>query len=530
MTIKTYTKHSGTKQTPQTEKIPGSDQIKNSAGGYGWGLDDWKRLDRFLILGSEGGSYYAKERKLTVDNAEAVIRCIKADGERVVKRVTEVSVRNLAPKNDPAIFVLAAASALGNERARFLAFEALPQVCRIGTHVFAFAEARQAFGGWGRGMRRAIRNWYLSKDVNALALQLAKYQQRNGWTHRDLLRLSHPSSKDETVNKLFGWAAGKVAPSDTGHDLVKAMASAMLPGITTGGIVKLIGDYGLTREMVPTEHLSDKSVQWALLQKQPLHALIRNLGNYSKSKLLLPMSEAEKFVVARLSDAEALKKARVHPFAVLLAARTYAYGAGYLGGGTWTVCSKVVDALDDAFYAAFENVEPTGKNHLLGIDVSGSMSSSFGGSPITAAEAAAAMAMVALKTEPACYAHGFAGDFVDLKLSPKMRLDDVLRVTAQSNFGSTDCALPMLYATKHKINVDLFAVYTDNETWAGRVHPKQALDQYRQTMGKDARVIVCGLVSNGFTIADPNDAGMLDAVGMDASLPQIMRSFALGEV
>ena len=48
--------------------IPGAGQIANSAGGYAWAVDDWVRLDRFLVLGSEGGTYYIGERDLvTVD-------------------------------------------------------------------------------------------------------------------------------------------------------------------------------------------------------------------------------------------------------------------------------------------------------------------------------------------------------------------------------------------------------------------------------------------------------------------------------
>src|SRR5437868_3324769 len=73
-----YNKLFSTRQTPQSQPIPGSGQVPNSAGGYAWAVDDWKRLSRFLILGSEGGSYYATERKLTVENAEAVRRCIQA--------------------------------------------------------------------------------------------------------------------------------------------------------------------------------------------------------------------------------------------------------------------------------------------------------------------------------------------------------------------------------------------------------------------------------------------------------------------
>src|SRR6266550_8600616 len=91
-------------RTPQSEPIAGT--VANSAGGYAFPVDDWVRLDRFLILGSEGGSYYAGERALTRDSAEAVLRCIKADGPRAVARIREISRSGRAPRNDPAIFAL----------------------------------------------------------------------------------------------------------------------------------------------------------------------------------------------------------------------------------------------------------------------------------------------------------------------------------------------------------------------------------------------------------------------------------------
>lgn len=37
----------------------------------------------------------------------------------------------------------------------------------------------------------------------------------------------------------------------------------------------------------------------------------------------------------------------------------------------------------------------------------------------------------------------------------------------------------MLYAAKKNLEVDTFVIYTDSETWAGSVHPYQALKQYR---------------------------------------------------
>src|SRR5262245_56556578 len=69
MVMSYLSKWFNTKKTPQSAAIPGSSQVPNSAGGFAFAVDDWARLDRFLILGSEGGSYYATERRLTRENA-----------------------------------------------------------------------------------------------------------------------------------------------------------------------------------------------------------------------------------------------------------------------------------------------------------------------------------------------------------------------------------------------------------------------------------------------------------------------------
>ena len=52
-------------------------QIANSEGGYVWQVTDMNRLHRFLCFGSEGGTYYIKEQKLGLENAEALIRLIE---------------------------------------------------------------------------------------------------------------------------------------------------------------------------------------------------------------------------------------------------------------------------------------------------------------------------------------------------------------------------------------------------------------------------------------------------------------------
>jgi len=545
------------KETPQTQPIPGSKQVPNSAGGFSFEVDDWKKLDRFLILGTEGGSYYASEKDLTVQNAEAVLRCVQADGLRTVARIVEVSDQGLAPKNDPAIFALGMCLKKGDLKTRKAAEAAVPKVCRIGTHVFQLAEAIQAFGGWGRVTKRAIANWYLGQKAGGLATNLVKYQQRNGWAHKDLIRKAHVSTEEGSVHDtLFRWVArdGEVstarevtrfgkdwkAGQKLRTDQYKAQAKEKLPPVIEGfekaktaqspqEVVKLITDYNLPRECIPTQFLNDVHVWEALLKGgkgMPFTAMIRNLGKMSEIGLISPMSDGEKFVVARLADGEGLKSARVHPLQILLAQSVYAGGHGLRGSLAWTVSQKVIDALNEAFYLSFKFVEPTGKRRLIGLDVSGSMSSgNVSGTPLTPREAACALSLVTARTEQDWHIMAFSRGFIPVDISPKERLDDVVRKTAALPFEGTDCSLPVLYALEKKIPVDAFEVYTDSETYAGRMHPKQALDQYRQKTGIPAKLVVVGLVSNGFSIADPNDAGMMDVVGFDSSAPQLMANF-----
>lgn len=146
--------------TPQSQPIFGEIQVKNNAGGFVYQLDSWKQLERFLILGTEGGTYYVGERKLTLDGAKSVQALVAKDGLRVVRTVVEISEKNRAPKSDPALFVLALAITYGDAATKRSVVQALPRVARIGTHLFTFIEYATSMRGWGRVLRQAVANWY----------------------------------------------------------------------------------------------------------------------------------------------------------------------------------------------------------------------------------------------------------------------------------------------------------------------------------------------------------------------------------
>lgn len=520
---KTYNSFS-TKKTPQSQPVANKKQVKNNAGGYAFQIDKWKSLDRFLIIGSEGGTYYTKAEKLTKNNAENVIACINEDGVRTVNRIIEISDAGRAPKNDPALFVLALASSLGDLDTRKAAFDALPKIARISTHLFSFVELREQFAGWGRLMRKAVANWYLDKDVDKLAYQIMKYKQRNGWSHRDILRLSHPSS-DGLHNDIFKYiCSGEVSDRLKNYDSMSLITECHDLPVDCCEVIK---KYKLTREMVPTESLVKPEIWQALLPHMPMTALIRNLGNMTRIGAVKPLSEELKVVCNKLKNAEVLKKSRIHPVTLLNASLVYSNGQGMRN--TWSPISQISDALDDAFYASFKNLKPTNKNIMIGLDVSGSMTfnSLAGFQALTARSASAALCLAVAKTEPNYYIMGFCNRFIDLNISPRERLDYVLNKINNLPFGRTDCALPMVHALKHNLNVDTFIIYTDNETWCGNIHPFQALQEYRRKKNSNAKLIVCAMTATDLTIADPSDAGMLDIVGLDSATPQLINDFIL---
>jgi 60 kDa SS-A/Ro ribonucleoprotein len=442
------------------------------------------------------------------------------------------------------------AAKLGDDATRRAAYAALPKVCRIGSHLMHFAEYAQGFGGWGRGMRKAVGAWFNGKSAPDLAFQLAKYQSRDGWSSRDLLRLAHPRAASPSHDRLFAWAVKGELPEGGAEDpalrLIVAIDELKAAG-DVAAAAKLIRDQRIPRECVPSPWLGHPEIWDALLASMPMTAMIRHLPTMTRVGLIAPGSAAAHQVAAQLRDPLRLCKARVQPIAVLAALMTYRAGRGVRGSDTWDPVASIIDALDSAFYAGFHAVDPSGKRTLLALDVSGSMSrGAIAGVPnLSPRIASAAMALVTAATEPGATFVAFTAapgqaeqrgpggrsgsgtsGITSLSISPRQRLDDVIGQIDTLAMGGTDCALPMIWAKHNRVDVDTFCVYTDNETWAGDVHPAQALRAYRDARGIPAKLVVVGMTSTGFSIADPNDAGMIDVVGFDTSTPPVIADFA----
>ena len=542
----------------QTEQID-PDQVQNAAGGYVWEVNKFESLKRFLVLGTESPTYYTSAKDLTVESLRSLTACLEEDGVKTVDVIR--SMRDSAPKRDPILYALAFAFTKGNKETKDYIEKCFRTVVRTGSDILQFVSYIDNMRGWGRSLKRLVSSWY----ENALGVdyQVLKYQNRHGWTHKDVLRRCHYPANTSTLRWIVDADPGDrlVLHKDTG-DSIYYEDTGDLPELLQGyeqikrassvkEVVDLIENHRFTHEMVPNEWKNDQKVWYALLENMPTFAMIRNLGKMTSIGLISPMSELAKDIADERLRKEAIENSLIHPINMLMARLTYGQGHGVRGGLEWVPAPNIVDALEEGFYHAFGNVEPTNKKTLIGVDVSSSMGSGevAGCVGLTPALASAALSLLFANTEPDCMIMGFSHTFKPLNITARDNLQSALKKVKDKNFGATDCSLPMTYARQSDIDVENFIVLTDNETYYGNTHPSKALERYRNTRieqsqyykqdsesyelklsASKARLAVIGMTATQSTIADPKDPGMMDFVGFDSSSPQVMFEFLNGNI
>ncbi|TMR97515.1 TROVE domain-containing protein [Nonomuraea basaltis] len=541
--------------TPQTQRLPGrTEQVKNAAGGYVFDKDLWRKLEDFLILGTTGGTYYVSENKLTADNADVLFNAIAEDGPRVVELLTDISTARppRAPKQRPALFALAAAYAKGDQATRQAAKLALPKVARTTDHLAQFFGYYKNLGGKptahgtapivGRSLRTALASWFLSDRADTVAFKVCKARQRKtpqgeAFDLRDVLRIAHPKADSPERARLFGWIAGNVSDEDARDVLESVDRFLTAKAVTTAReAIRVVNERKVPWEFLPDAMLREPAVWDALIDTVGMTALIRNLSRMTRIGTLKPMSDATRRAIARLTNQEALLRARIHPMDAFLALRVYGSGRSQpnprADAQTWTPVPAILDALEETYELSFGSVEPSGRRLLVAVDSSRSMSGNWGGSGVVVGgssigspyEVGCALAVMLARIEKGnVHVIDVDTSVHASKVTPRTNLREIK--SWRPSGGGTDLSLPFRWAREQRMAVDGVVLFTDNETWAGRSHPSQELEAYRRTVARDARVIVAAMTAAGYSIGDPADAGVLNVAGLDASLPLIVNGF-----
>jgi len=450
------------------------DQIQGAAGGFVWQISDKEQVIRYLIIGSEGGNFYQTPQQVSSQCASCVLRMTRTPDnfKWLVETIRQVSTSGRAAKQESTLLALATAIVFAPTPAtKTEALNAVNDCVRILTHMYMLIAYIKIFSmaghptlaaptasattattvaggrtppvvgsGLGRGIRRVFGEYFYSRSGVEIANLMTKYQNREGWTIKDVLTLIHIDPKKmkddggrlaidhifktkEEFASILAAAPPTAEPTKTLLSAIKEIhtiaerslqpsASASQYAEEIDRIAHLINTVGLCREQLPSQLFKQRKVWEALLTNKgangkgkgmPLTALIRNLGKLSTAEIgiITPSAPLTKHICDRITDAHDIKRSKIHPYNILVAMLTYKKGAGDKGSLVWAPNPQILTALDKAFKLAFQNITPTGKRIKIALDVSGSMSSAFcTGSPIVnCATGSVAMMMMTLWVE-----------------------------------------------------------------------------------------------------------------------------------
>lgn len=524
------------KSTPQTQPIKGreSEMIQGRSGGYAFDAGLWAMLRRCLIVGTAKSTYYAGKRELTDDFITTVQEAIVTDPRRVADEILYASdgksINNSAP-----IFALVLLSMGETPEAKMAFLEIFPQVVRTGSHFYEWLSYTKSLRGFGKIVKQAGTQWLSQDNVKKLAYQLLKYQQRNGYSHRDALRLFHVKPPTDEHDQLFHWAVKgwDGLPSEIPNEAMAQIWWYEWLKRNPEQTHEAISQGHLTHEMAAPVGKMDVQAWQLLFEEMPIGAMLRNLGSLTEIGVLRADQRKNLDRIEDvLNNPQHLKTGRIHPIDALKALKTYQSG-GILGRSkkTWTPVPRIVDILEKTVELSFDLQEPSGKVFMHAVDVSGSMSwgvvDSVG---LSCCEIATAMALVTAKAEKNYCIRGFATEFKDLGITRKDSFTSALRKASDQNFGGTDASVAYDWMIKHKFKADVICFWTDSESWAGRRHPTQALAEYRRQVNPNIKAVYVTLAPYQLTLVDPNDPLSWDFGGFDPSIPRLISMIASGEI
>jgi 60 kDa SS-A/Ro ribonucleoprotein len=531
-----FTSKQKNKNTPQSQPIAGreAEMIQGQSGGYAFDAGIWQMLRRCLIVGTAQSTYYADKKELTADFFDTVRQAVVENPIKVAEEIAYAS-DGKAINNSAPLFALVLLSMGETPEAKKAFMEIFPSVVRTGSHFYEWLSYTKSLRGFGKAIKEVGTKWLSREDVKGLAYQLLKYQQRNGFSHRDALRLFHVKPPTEDHQLLFDWVV------KGWEQLPKKSLSSAMEQIWWYEWLKrnpkraheAISNGRLTFEMAAPVGNMDVRAWQLLFDDMPIGATLRNLGSLTEIGVLRADSPANLDRLEKiLNDGAYLRKGRIHPIDVLKALKTYASG-GKLGRSqkTWTPVPRIVDILEKALELSFDVAEPTGKVFMHAVDISGSMSASVVGSiGLTCSEIATTMALVAVKAEKNYAIRGFSTQFRDLGITKQDSFRSALKKASNQTFGATDASVTYDWMMKNNFKADVVCFWTDSESWAGYKHPSQALAEYRRKVNPNVKAVYVTLTPYNITLVDPKDPLSWDMGGFDPSMPRLIQSIANDDI
>ncbi|MFZ5833356.1 MAG: TROVE domain-containing protein [Planctomycetota bacterium] len=510
---------------------------RNEAGGRAYALEPKHALAQLAATGCFAGTYYAtaEEQLATLtklidqvaDNT-FLARLAVYSRERAMMKDMPVALLVVLSKRDPVLFRKVFARVVDNGRT----LRTLVQFVRSGQ----FGRKSLAYS-----LQRAVQRWLNSASVE----KLLAASIGNDPSLRDVLRLARPTPGDNARRAMFGWLTDKPvekwAPA-TAADLpeqvrlLEAYRAAGSPETQLEALAKLDVRWDLLADAA-----KGPEVWKAIALKMGPQALRMNLNTLVRHEVIGPNSDNETvdYVATRLADPDEIRRSRQFPYQFL---------AAYLNAGE-EVPQKIKAALHKAAEVACGNVPELPGPIVIGLDVSGSMSSPVTGhrgrgatSKMRCVDVAALFAAAILRRNPESVVIPFDTAAYQVRVDPNDSVLSLAERLAKYGGGGTNCALP-LAAANTKYAGRRFAgcvLVSDNESWvgAGRGGSTGVVTEWQRFVRNQVQLhgqgftgpkLVCIDLQAYTTTQAPERSDILNVGGFSDAVFSVVASFLAGD-
>ena len=423
--------------TPPTDTI-------NEAGGTAYKLSPKAALAQYAATGCFNQTFYA-------DAGEQLEKVLELTRELDAEFVAQVAVYAREKgfmKDMPALLV-----AVLSTKDKILFEKVFPRVIDNGKMLRNFVQIMRS-GAVGRKSlgslpKRLVREWF----ENRQAEQIFKQSIGQSPSFADVLKMVHPKPKDATREALYGYFIGREIDADKLPEIVKAFEK-----FKNGDALEVSN---VPFQMLTALPISTK--EWTQIARNAAWQMTRmNLNTFQRHGVF-QNAEMVELIANRLRDADAIKRAKVFPYQLLMAYKMAEANA--------EIPRKITEALQDAMEIAIENVpEIAGKVYVFP-DVSGSMSAAVTGfrkgatSNVRCIDVAALVAASILRKNPTAEVLPFEQSVVKLRLNPRDSVMTNAQKLAAIGGGGTNCSAPLYELNRRKASGDLIIYVSDNESW-----------------------------------------------------------------
>ncbi|MFN9627747.1 MAG: vWA domain-containing protein [Planctomycetota bacterium] len=320
--------------------------------------------------------------------------------------------------------------------------------------------------GLSSSVQRAFQRWLNTAPVG----KLLSASIGNDPSLRDILRMARPTPKDNARRAMFGWLTDKSidkwAPA-TEADLPVEVQSliAYRNSESEEAQALIVGGLDNVRWDLLSDAAKGPKVWATLARKIGSQALRMNLNTLLRHDVLAT-SEMVDYVADRIADEKEIRASKQFP---------YQYFTAYLNADD-NVPQKIKTALHKAAEIACGNVPELPGPVVIGVDTSGSMSSSVTGdrgrgatSKMRCIDVAALFAAAILRRNPDSVVIPFDTAAYDAKMDPNDSILSIAERLAKYGGGGTDCSLPLVAANQNHAKRKFAGVVlvSDNESWVG---------------------------------------------------------------